>query len=636
MVFVFLSYTVHAEEIDGKTLLKKGKNELESRRYEDAIKSLSDAEKALPLLGDYALLWLSEAYQQMGNHSDALKTIRTLLNNYPDSPLKRKARTGEIRIAEEVSEGTIQQLFESFIKDYPDDAEMKYLYAKLLKNKNRREEAKPLFKEIYRGAGSFSDAAYNELSPSDIRIEDMIEHAMNHMRAGNFKGAETAFKSALEKDDGSTGSEIMKFIGLSLFRQKKYREAADVYDKVNEKYWKTFSLYRAGEKEAFNAALEELLRTDDKRAGSLLIAFAFDMRRDGKIEEALKTYQDVIERYPIEAERGLWGIGWTYFLNREYGKAADVFARLYKDYNEPQYLYWKARSLEAKGQDTHDLYRTLNKEERNFYGVLSCLKTGKCFEKSDDGKVEKSLPIATQASENVPAPKKSERVEALLELGFSKEALSELIHISKATLSVEEAIYLCTKFQELRGYGQMVRLVAKSPYKEILHHFLYPLAYRDTVDAISKKYDIDPLMVFAVMREESMFDPDAKSIAGALGLMQLMPHTAYRLNGSLRLGEHNNSKIYNIKNNIHLGIYYLSSLVKEFSSYAYALAAYNAGEENLRKWIQKGSHKSPDEFIEDIPYTETRNYVKRVITTFFQYKRLFPVEGIQINSIEKL
>jgi soluble lytic murein transglycosylase len=62
-------------------------------------------------------------------------------------------------------------------------------------------------------------------------------------------------------------------------------------------------------------------------------------------------------------------------------------------------------------------------------------------------------------------------------------------------------------------------------------------------------------------------------------------------------------------------------LIKEFGSYAYALAAYNAGEEKVRKWIQKGNYKSIDEFIEDIPYSETRNYVKRIMTTFFEYKR---------------
>lgn len=158
---------------------------------------------------------------------------------------------------------------------------------------------------------------------------------------------------------------------------------------------------------------------------------------------------------------------------------------------------------------------------------------------------------------------------------------------------------------------------------ETVHHLRYPYAYWDIVETVSHQHDIDPLLVLSVMREESTFDPGAKSTAGALGLMQLMPETAFRLNQNLHLKITNASHVWNIKNNIHIGAFYLSILVKEFGSYAYALAAYNAGEDRVKKWIQKGNYKSIDEFIEDIPYSETRDYVKRVMTTLFEYKRVF-------------
>ncbi len=120
-----------------------------------------------------------------------------------------------------------------------------------------------------------------------------------------------------------------------------------------------------------------------------------------------------------------------------------------------------------------------------------------------------------------------------------------------------------------------------------------------------------------------MFNPEAKSIAGALGLMQIIPQTAFRLEKNLQLGIKNSSQICDIKNNILLGTYYLSILKKEFGDNAYVIAAYNAGEERVRKWFQKGNYKSIDEFIEDIPFRETRDYVKKVMTTmYFGYKRL--------------
>jgi soluble lytic murein transglycosylase len=218
-------------------------------------------------------------------------------------------------------------------------------------------------------------------------------------------------------------------------------------------------------------------------------------------------------------------------------------------------------------------------------------------------------------------PKKFDRVEVLFELGFSREAFVELMHISKATTSIDDLLYIGSKFQDLGEYKYVVNLTERLPYIESLHHLRYPPAYWDTVASISQKHSVDPFLVLSVMREESTFDPNVKSTAGALGLMQLMPQTAFRLDSNLQLGITNTSQVCTIKNNIHLGTYYLSTLIKEFGSYAYALAAYNAGEEKVRKWIQKRKYKSIDEFIEDIPYSETRNYVKRVMTTFFEYKR---------------
>jgi len=612
---------VYAEEIDGKTLLKKGKGELEAKRYEDAIQSLSAAEREFPLLRDYTLLWLSEAYQGIGNHKESLKTIRTLIESYPNSPLRKRARVNEIIEAQEVSEEDIQQLLESFMKDYPNDAEMKYAYARWLKNNDRIEAAKSIFKEIYIGAGPFSESAYSELDPSDMGVKDLIERASNLMKRMDFKEAGSAFKAALEKDDGSFKNEILKGLGYSLFKQKRYREAAEVYEEANEMFWKLRSLYRAGEEELFNSGLEELLKTGDKGAYSLLIAVASDYRRDGKHEEALKTYQNAIKRCPSKAEDSLWGIGWTYFLTEEYGKAADVFVKLYEDYHDTRYLYWKARSLEASGEDVTDTYHTLRKKGRDFYGIMSCLRITGCLEESIihgiDTYRKNTIPVTT----TLPVQKKFERFEALLELGLSEVALLELTHISKSATSSEDLLYIGLKFQDLEEYKYVVRLAERHPYEEGFHHLRYPRAYWDMVEVISEEYGVDPIMVLSLMREESLFDPHAKSPAGALGLMQLMPQTAFRLDNHLKLGIDNTSQIYNAANNIHLGTYYLSILMKEFNSYAYALAAYNAGEERVRSWIKKGNSSSIDEFIEDIPYRETRNYVKRVITSFFEYKR---------------
>jgi soluble lytic murein transglycosylase len=645
LFFILYCSIVYCQEIDGKAILKQGKDALDCKKYEDAIKSLSIAEKDFPLLGDYALLWLSDAYHETKNYSEALKTIRSLLKKYPDSPLKKKARLRELTEAQEVSEENMQQLFESFTKDYPKDSDIKYAYARWLQ-KNNADTAKPIFKEICISACPLSEMACGELSPSDMQGRELIERASNLIKFMDYKGAESVLRSVLEKDDGSLTNEIMKNLGLSLFRQKRYSEAAEVYGKAGETFWKVYSLYRAGGKETFNSSLEELLKTGDGRAGSILLAVAADERRNGKIEEALKIYRNVLKQYPSESENAFWGTGWTYFMSRDYEKAADVFTGLYESHGDTKYLYWKTRSLEALGKDVNDSYHTLKRGNRDFYSAMNYLRSEKPFEQSSTKETVESC-NCTESNENnsvsppsnsPPNPsvsslynvglkgvykgvKKFERAEVLLELGLSRDALSEFILISKTAASIEDILYIGSRLQDLGEYKHLISLSYRLPDIETMHNLRYPNAYWDIVEPLSQQYSIDPFLVLSLMREESMFDPNARSTAGALGLMQLMPQTAFRLNRNLHLRITKASHIWDVKNNIHVGTFYLSTLIKEFGSYAPALAAYNAGEEKVRKWIQKGNYKSIDEFIEDIPYRETRNYVKKVLTTFFEYKK---------------
>ena len=129
LFFILFAVPVYSVETDSKVLLKKGKEALKKGKYEEAIASLSGAEKEIPLLGDYALLWLSDAYQKIGNHEESVRTMRTLMKKYPRSPLIKEARSMEVKEAEKNFEEDMQRLYTSFIRDYPKDMEMKYLYA---------------------------------------------------------------------------------------------------------------------------------------------------------------------------------------------------------------------------------------------------------------------------------------------------------------------------------------------------------------------------------------------------------------------------------------------------------------------------------------------------------------------------
>ena len=356
------------------------------------------------------------------------------------------------------------------------------------------------------------------------------------------------------------------------------------------------------------------------RPDSCSITVAADKRREKDFERAIQIYQDVLKNYPSDAEDALWGIGWTQYLSGNYQKAEETFSQLHADYDDPKYLYWQARSMEAQDKDASPLYTRLTAAgNNNFYAVLSYARSRRMLPRLSSLDLSVGTPVNSRSNE---------RIEALISFDMREEAVAELTASGRQTSSLPELIFNAAKFQELGEFKRSISLTAKLPYSEKLHRFWYPLAFWDTVEPASKRYNIDPLIILSVMREESRFEQAVKSPAGAYGLMQLMPQTAYRLDKSLNLGIRRPSQLTDPKNNIQLGSFYLRSLLNEFHSLAHMLAAYNAGELAVRSWQQRFDYRSIDEFIEDIPYNETKNYVKKVLTSYFQYKRAgLPEQG---------
>ncbi|MDP3112044.1 MAG: transglycosylase SLT domain-containing protein [Thermodesulfovibrionales bacterium] len=400
------------------------------------------------------------------------------------------------------------------------------------------------------------------------------------------------------------------------------------------------ALYWAGEKAAFVVTLKKLAQTGDKRTGSLMLLAASDKRRNNEIDEALGMYKTLKANYPSEAENSLWGIGWTYYRSGDYQKAFDAFTELCSAYGSPKYLYWKAQALEKLGKagtdsqrDAAHIYRQIAEKEQDFYGVLAYLKSNKGSRVHPSQFILRSSSFAAlrrmDATENgvkgsggdsillEPSwkPFQSERINLLLELGMKKEAVSELAAIARKAATPDELLSISMKLQDAGEYRLAITLVSRLPNRETARAILYPLAHWTVVKEASDRYGVDPFIVLSVMREESRFDSEARSTAGARGLMQLMPQTAYAMDRNVKSRE----QLYNVKTNIHLGSRHINSLMKEFGSLPAALAAYNAGEDAVRKWQNAGKYISVDEFIEDIPYDETKNYVKRVITTYFEY-----------------
>lgn len=153
---------------------------------------------------------------------------------------------------------------------------------------------------------------------------------------------------------------------------------------------------------------------------------------------------------------------------------------------------------------------------------------------------------------------------------------------------------------------------------------IYPLKYEKQVEKYSAEYGLDKLLVYAIIKAESDFDENANSISGAKGLMQMMEGTVQDVVNSLGLDNDKTYNLYDAETNIMLGTKYFSELLENYNNNQYlALAAYNAGTGNVKKWIEKGIIKEDGSDIENIPFKETNIYVRKILQNYRIYQELY-------------
>ena len=160
---------------------------------------------------------------------------------------------------------------------------------------------------------------------------------------------------------------------------------------------------------------------------------------------------------------------------------------------------------------------------------------------------------------------------------------------------------------------------------------LYPIKYENFVDEYSKKYEIDKNLIYSIIKAESNFTENAESSKGAKGLMQLMPNTAkdiLKKMDNMNISEIEiETKLLEPQFNIEIGTKYISILIDKYKNKELALVAYNAGSGNVDNWIQKGILKEDGSDIENVPYKETNNYVRKILKDYKIYKELYEQEG---------
>ena len=230
------------------------------------------------------------------------------------------------------------------------------------------------------------------------------------------------------------------------------------------------------------------------------------------------------------------------------------------------------------------------------------------------------------------------KAETLRALGLGAWADAELDEMARRSVGEAPRLYaVSAAFSQDARHHLSLRILrrdflpmARAGYAWLPRAFwemFYPLGWRAEVAGAAQRAGIDPLLVSAVVREESSYNPLARSRVGARGLMQLMPETARPMARVRGMAFQEGELLDNPAANIELGSAYLGGLVRDFGDARLAVAAYNAGPTRVREWW--GARKSDDMevWVEQIPYNETRNFVRRVMVGWEEYRRLYADAG---------
>ena len=362
-------------------------------------------------------------------------------------------------------------------------------------------------------------------------------------------------------------------------------------------------------------------------------------------EEAAAVFRELYEKFPTgsRAERAAWKHGWWSYKNDDPGatvrifeKAAQAFPR--SDYR-PSFLYWAARSHGKLGDPEEAesrLQLVFTDYGNSYYGRLAVKQLPKSVKPIAAPAV---LPAARTSSPSPEADLAAVRtIQLLLANGLYDDALNEIRFVQRTAgnspvLDATSAWAYNRKGDLRRGitlmrraYPQFLTAAGDSLPTEILQ-IIFPLTYWDLIRKHATARNLDPYLVAALIAQESTFDPKARSAANAWGLMQVVPATGRRLARSLGIRRFSNTMLTDPETNIRLGTLYFSRLVEQFGGAHYALASYNAGENRVVRWKAERPGVEQDEFIDDIPFPETQNYVKRILGTAEDYRALYGKSG---------
>lgn len=406
-------------------------------------------------------------------------------------------------------------------------------------------------------------------------------------------------------------------------KTSKRRKKASVEDRVT--YWMAMSLMKQNKWEEAKPLFEALAR--DHLLGYYSIAAGMRLK---KIESQLpkRTRKSVLDSVKMVSRYNVEGI-------------------LAGDDQEPVYTAG-SESDEAENEEGITVSALtgakLNKAERDERDSSEEAASTELAQDSNEVESNSELDEKTPFT-NPKLVQRFERAKDLISLGLVEWARWDLYDIERKTSNHEYLKRLMAEYEKIESFqrssfigqtsfgGQRAQLGFEPASRPFWEH-TYPKAYSQHVQKFSKQFDIPFELVWGIMRAESQYKKDVISPVGALGLMQVMPNTGQKIAAMIGDSQFQAQKLLEPETAVKIGSRYLARLMKKFeNSVPLTAAGYNAGPHRVKAWLASFGELEMDEFIEHIPFLETRNYVKRVVSNFYIYNQLYGSKKENLSSL---
>jgi soluble lytic murein transglycosylase len=617
---------------------KKGYCYIQLGRFQEGVAMLSGLETELPLIADNVLYYRGVGENGARKIGSAAELFNKILKDYPDTGLRKNAlmRLAEIHSLMRDYEKA-ERVYRSLYADESEDEAKATLLNRIgesLEKQGKPAEALHVYKELWVEfpESSYSYTAINKAF--QIGAGQGIPFATTESEY--LRRAERLFKlyrwgPAIENfERTSQTTDIRLKIAVSKFRLGSLDEASRILSQMasaDSLYWTAKINSKRGRDDEASEIYHQiyLLYPQSPLAPEALYNAARLYQINSNFTKAITLFDLLLRKYPRSdfTEDGAWNLGWIYYKSAKYREALATFSAFVSSdstFNSSRAAYWKARILEKQGRkaEASAIYESLSRSTiPSYYSYLASKKSGFAQRTNSPPQIPGAESISQRSNW------RKQRAELLIDLGILEDAALEIKKMEEESTGQLESINVSVLYAKVNDFYNSIR-VADGIGLPLANRLSYPQGFDNIVKGFSAKYNVDEFIVYSIIREESRFKKDAVSPANAVGLMQLIPPTGRSTAGEVGISGYNSNMLYVPRINIELGIAYFKKVLELFSGRVHlALASYNAGPNNAAKWVVRFPDMDVDEFIEEIPFQETRNYVRRVLRSYGAYRAIY-------------